>query len=92
MLGLLSREPSYGYDLKSLVFGQVYSTLAGMIRDELISALSEETGGGMDRKKYEITVALRDRVRQWLFTQDAPSETLQSDSWMCNVSNTWLGC
>ncbi len=90
LLGLLSREPSYGYDLKHsydrffgaqkpLAFGQVYSTLARMIRDELIRALGEETGGGPDRKKYEITMAGQDRVRQWLFTPDVPSETLQSE-------------
>ena len=90
LLGLLRQRPSYGYDLKHsydryfgsqkpLAFGQVYSTLARMIRDELIRALGEESGGGPDRKKYEITAAGRDRVRQWLFTPDVPSETLQSD-------------
>ena len=90
LLGLLSRSPSYGYDLKHsydryfstqkpMAFGQVYSTLARMIRDELIRALGEETGGGPDRKKYEITLAGKDRVRQWLFTPDVPSETLQSE-------------
>lgn len=90
LLGLLSRQPSYGYDLKhsydryfgtekQLAFGQVYSTLARMIRDELIRALGEETGGGPDRKKYEITVAGQDKVREWLFTPDVPSEALQSN-------------
>jgi DNA-binding PadR family transcriptional regulator len=90
LLGLLSREPSYGYDLKhaydryfgtgkALAFGQVYSTLARMVRDELILALGEETGGGPDRKKYEITAAGRGKVREWLFTPDVPSETLQSN-------------
>ena len=90
LLGLLSREPSYGYDLKhsydryfgagkALAFGQVYSTLARMVRDELIRALGEESGGGPDRKKYEITVAGQDRVREWLFTPDVPSESLQSE-------------
>ena len=46
---------------------------------QLIRALGEETGGGPDRKKYEITVAGRDKVREWLFTPDVPSETLQSN-------------
>jgi len=90
LLGLLSLQPSYGYDLKHsydryfgiekpLAFGQVYSTLARMIRDELIRALGEETGGGPDRKKYEVTVAGQDKVREWLFTPDVPSENLQSN-------------
>ncbi|MBT2537465.1 PadR family transcriptional regulator [Arthrobacter sp. ISL-69] len=90
LLGLLSREPSYGYDLKhsydryfgtqkALAFGQVYSTLARMVRDELIRALGEETGGGPDRKKYEVTPSGKARVHQWLFTPDTPSEALQSE-------------
>jgi DNA-binding PadR family transcriptional regulator len=90
LLGLLRREPSYGYDLKHsydryfgsqkpLAFGQVYSTLARMIRDELIRALGEEPGAGPDRKKYEITDAGRARVQQWLFTPEVPAPTLQSE-------------
>jgi DNA-binding PadR family transcriptional regulator len=90
LLGLLGREPSYGYDLKhsydryfgiekALAFGQVYSTLARMVRDQLILAVGEETGGGPDRKKYEITAMGQDKVRSWLFTPDTPSDTLQSD-------------
>ncbi|MBT2549685.1 PadR family transcriptional regulator [Arthrobacter sp. ISL-65] len=90
LLGLLSREASYGYDLKhsydryfgagkALAFGQVYSTLARMVRDELIRALGEETGGGPDRKKYEITWAGQNKVHEWLFTPDVPSESLQSN-------------
>jgi DNA-binding PadR family transcriptional regulator len=94
LLGLLSRQPSYGYDLKhscdcyfgtekQLAFGQVYSTPARMIRDELISALGDEAGGGPDRKKYEIAVAGQDKVREWLFTPDVPSELLP-ESWTGN--------
>jgi DNA-binding PadR family transcriptional regulator len=90
LLGLLRREPSYGSDLKHaydryfgsqkpLAFGQVYSTLARMIRDELIRALGEEPGAGPDRKKYEITPAGQQRVEQWLHTPDVPSPTLQSE-------------
>ncbi len=90
LLGLLNREPSYGYDLKhsydryfgagkELAYGQVYSTLARMVRDELIRSLGEETGGGPDRKKYAITDAGEATVREWLFTPDSPSESLQSN-------------
>lgn len=90
LLGLLSRQPSYGYDLKhsydryfgtgkALAFGQVYSTLARMVRDELINALGGETGAGPDRKKYEITAAGQVKVHEWLFTPDVPSESLQSN-------------
>lgn len=90
LLGLLSVEPSYGYDLKHnydryfgaekpLAFGQVYATLARLIRDDLIAALGEESGGGPDRKRYEILPAGRHNLEQWMFTPDVPSETLQSN-------------
>lgn len=90
LLGLLQRQPSYGYDLKhsydryfgtekALAFGQVYATLARMARDEFILALGDETGGGPDRKKYQITDAGQERVSDWLFTPDVPSENLQSN-------------
>lgn len=90
LLGLLYAEPSYGYDLKHsfdrhfglrkpLAFGQVYSTLARMLRDGLAEAIGDEAGGGPDRKRYEITPAGRERVTNWLFTPESPSETLQSD-------------
>ncbi len=90
LLGLLSVGPSYGYDLKHsydhyfgtskpLAFGQVYTTLARMIRDELIHSLGEESGGGPDRKRYDVTPAGRKRLEMWMFTPEVPSEALQSD-------------
>lgn len=90
LLGLLGVKPSYGYDLKHsydryfgsqkpLAFGQVYATLARLIRDELIAALGEESGAGPDRKRYEILPAGQRRLEQWMFTPDVPSETLQSN-------------
>jgi DNA-binding PadR family transcriptional regulator len=90
LLGLLSREPSYGYDLKrsydryfgtgkQLAFGQVYATLARMVRDGLITLLLEEAGDGPDRKRYEITPAGRTRLVEWMFAADVPSENLQSN-------------
>ncbi|MDY0891551.1 PadR family transcriptional regulator [Frigoribacterium sp. CFBP9030] len=90
LLGLLSVEPTYGYDLKHdydrhfgrrkpLALGQVYSTLARMIRDGLIQTLGAEAGGGPDRKRYEVTAAGREILREWMFTPDVPSDTLQSN-------------
>lgn len=90
LLGLLSVEPSYGYDLKHsydryfgsakpLAFGQVYATLARLIRDGFIAALGEEAGGGPDRKRYQVLPAGRKRLEEWMFTPDVPSDTLQSN-------------
>jgi len=90
LLGLLGVEPRHGYDLKHsydrlfgaakpLAFGQVYATLARMIRDGYILALGDEPGGGPDRKKYRITAGGLERLEQWMYTPDVPSESLQSD-------------
>lgn len=102
LLGLLSVEPSYGYDLKQsfdrffgaskpLAFGQVYSILARMLRDGLAEALGEEAGGGPDRKRYQITRLGREHLTTWLFTPDVPSETLQSDLFAKTVIASLVG-
>ena len=57
LLGLLGAGPGYGYDLKTnwdrwfagtkpLAFGQVYSTLARLLRDGLIVQLGAQAGAG----------------------------------------------
>lgn len=102
LLGLLGRAPTHGYDLKHdydrlfgqrrpLAFGQVYSTLARLLRDGLVVALGEEAGGGPDRKRYEITGPGRDRVGDWLYTADTPSPTLQSNLFAKTVIALLLG-
>lgn len=91
LLGLLGTGPTHGYDLKAdydryfgtrkpLAFGQVYATLARLIRDGLILALGESSGdGGPDRKSYQITPAGRTRVEEWMFTPETPEPDLQSN-------------
>jgi DNA-binding PadR family transcriptional regulator len=90
LLGLASIAPSYGYDLKHtydryfglkkpLAFGQVYATLARMIRDGFLLELGTEAGGGPDRRRYAITEPGRQRLIAWIETPDVPSETLQSN-------------
>ncbi|MCW5713310.1 MAG: PadR family transcriptional regulator [Bauldia sp.] len=90
LLGLVSLRPSYGYDLKQLydrlfglrkplAFGQVYATIARMIRDGLLAPLGEEAGDGPDRKRYAVTPDGERRLAEWMFTPDVPSETLQNN-------------
>ena len=90
LLGLASVAPSYGYDLKHtydryfglrkpLAFGQVYATLARMIRDGLLVELGTEAGGGPDRRRYQVTHEGRARLQDWMMTPDIPSEALQSN-------------
>jgi DNA-binding PadR family transcriptional regulator len=87
-LGLLEREPSYGYDLKRaydsyfargkpLSFGQVYTTLARLARDGKAVAGPPEHGDGPDRKRYSITAAGMAEVDSWLTTPAEPEPHLQ---------------
>ena len=79
LLGLLSAGPGHGYDLKRswdhwfaaskpLAYGQVYATLARLVRDGLITQIETEPGAGPERKRYEVTDAGRQSVEQWLLT------------------------
>jgi DNA-binding PadR family transcriptional regulator len=88
LLGLLEREPSYGYDLKRaydtyfargkpLSFGQVYTTLARLARDGKATAGPPEHGDGPDRKRYSITEAGLADVDRWLTTPTQPEPHLQ---------------
>jgi DNA-binding PadR family transcriptional regulator len=90
LLGLLKREPSYGYDLKRaydayfargkpLSFGQVYTTLSRLSRDGLAVAGQPEPGGGPERKRYSITEAGTAEIETWLATPLEPEPHLQPE-------------
>jgi DNA-binding PadR family transcriptional regulator len=89
-LGLLERQPSYGYDLKRaydtyfargkpLSFGQVYTTLARLARDGKAVAGPPEHGDGPDRKRYCITKAGQADVDRWLTRPVEPEPHLQPE-------------
>ena len=89
LLGLLDREPSHGYDLKRdydtyfgrarpLPFGQVYATLARLVRDGKAAPGEAEPGAGPERKRYAITDAGRQDVEQWLDEPVEPEPHLQT--------------
>jgi DNA-binding PadR family transcriptional regulator len=88
-LGLLEREPSYGYDLKRdydaffgrgkpLPFGQVYATLGRLARDGKVVAAESEPGAGPDRKRYLITDRGVTEVETWLREPIDPEPHLQT--------------
>ncbi len=90
VLGLIEAEPGHGYDLKHrydevfgasrpLAFGQVYTTLARLLRDGLVEMQGAEAGAGPDRKRYRILPAGRDRVREWFGSADAASPNLTTN-------------
>lgn len=102
LLGLLGTGPSHGYDLKHgydrwfgtdkpLAFGQVYATLARLLKQGMIELLGDEAGGGPDRKRYAITPVGRERVAEWLFSPEVPSGSLQSNLFAKTVVALLLG-
>ncbi|MBO3742936.1 PadR family transcriptional regulator [Actinoplanes flavus] len=88
LLGLLENGPRHGYDLKrsydeafgrdrALHFGQVYSTMARLLKNGLVEVESEP-GDGPERKKYAITDAGITDVADWLSRPEKPEPYLQS--------------
>jgi DNA-binding PadR family transcriptional regulator len=89
LLGLLEREPSYGYELKReydahfgrgkpLPFGQVYATLSRLARDHKVVAGEAEPGDGPARRRYVITAAGREELETWLSQTIEPEPHLQT--------------
>jgi DNA-binding PadR family transcriptional regulator len=82
-LGLLERGPSHGYDLKReydtrfgsnrpVAYGQVYATLARLLRNGLVTVDVVEPGGGPERKRYAITPEGVADVEAWLSQPEKP--------------------
>ncbi len=82
LLALLEREPMYGYQLRTefdattgstwpLNVGQVYTTLARLERDGLVSPGEEDAEG---RVRYAITDAGRAELTSWFATPVVSSD------------------
>lgn len=89
LLGLLEESARHGYDLKQsydkhfgttrpLRFGQVYRTLAQLVRDGLVVEAGVEPGGGPDRKRYAITKEGVTDLERWLTEPEEPQPLLQT--------------
>ncbi len=97
LLGILNEQPNYGYELKkiydqlfgegkTILTGQVYSTLSRLKRDEKIEEVAaDKESGGPDRVKYAITPQGTMALRTWLETPEAPSPQLQATLYMKTV-------
>lgn len=77
LLGLLAEQPRHGYDLKvafedllgrtwPLNIGQVYTTLARLERDGLVTRVTPDRGEPPERKPYRLTEDGRLALKQWL--------------------------
>lgn len=85
ILGILSQQPNYGYELKRnydklfgkekpLAFGQVYATLNRLLRDQKIATSDPEQTTGPERKKYTLTKKGRAELEAWLTLPSNHSE------------------
>jgi DNA-binding PadR family transcriptional regulator len=88
-LGLLEDGPRHGYDLKRsyderfgqqkpLAYGQVYATLARLLKHGLVTVDGTEAGAGPDRKRYAITTDGVADIETWLAAPEEPESYLQS--------------
>ncbi|MGC5030803.1 PadR family transcriptional regulator [Micromonospora sp. DT229] len=91
LLGVLAAQGvSHGYELKRehdrrlfgvrpLAFGQLYSTLARMLRDGYIAEAAHERAGGPDRVAYRLTPQGRTALDGWLTQVVAPAVHISAD-------------
>ena len=88
-LGLLEAGPRHGYDLKRaydekfgadrrLSYGQVYATLAQLLKRGLVEVDGVEPGSGPERKRYAITADGVTDVERWLSEPEKPEPYLRS--------------
>ncbi len=88
-LGLLESGPRHGYDLKRtfderfgqdrpLAYGQVYATLARLLKNGLVRVDGTEPGEGPERKRYAITDAGVTDIAGWLERPEKPEPYLHS--------------
>ena len=84
-MGLLSRGPQHGYDLKRhhdellpaakpMAFGQVYAALGRLAAKGLVAEAATERAAGPERTVYELTDAGRTEVDAWVTRVDGPAE------------------
>jgi len=89
LLGLLEAGPRHGYELKReyderfaggrpLAFGQVYATLARLLRNGLVEVDAVEAGAGPERKRYAITDLGVTDLDKWLGRPEPPEPHLQT--------------
>jgi DNA-binding PadR family transcriptional regulator len=90
VLGLLSTRDMHGYELRSkfdqltggfwqLNFGQVYTTLDRLEREDLVERVCESVGGSPDRKVFRITVRGRSKLDEWIQMPVAHPRALRDD-------------
>jgi DNA-binding PadR family transcriptional regulator len=78
VLALLAKEPSHGYELRARIeralgplaagfnAGQMYVTLGRLEQAGMVTSTREAAAERPERRTYELTIAGRERVEEWL--------------------------
>lgn len=85
LMGLLSRGPQHGYDLKRhhdellpaakpMAYGQVYTALGRLAGKGLVAEVATEQAGGPERTVYELTEPGRAELESWVRQVDGPAQ------------------
>jgi DNA-binding PadR family transcriptional regulator len=100
ILGLLAERPLHGYEVKNrfesllggsweVNFGQIYTTLQRLERDDLVEAASQKRG---DRGKlaYRLTEHGRRALQEWLTTPESGPQQVREDIYVKLLLSTRL--
>lgn len=89
ILGMLSREPMSGYDIKLFLknltwligkpsFGNLYPTLRSLLSNDLVTVETFRQDSKPPRKVYSITQAGKDVLKEWLDKPLKPDVSLKA--------------
>jgi DNA-binding PadR family transcriptional regulator len=98
ILGLLTRKPMSGYDIKRFLkkfgwlirspsFGSLYPALRALLQDGLVTEIRDLGHSKRSRRVYSITDKGKEALQQWIDQLAAPDAPLKSF-----VMRLVLGC
>lgn len=99
ILGLLAEGPLHGYEVKNrfesllggsweVNFGQVYTTLQRLERDQLVQAAGER--GDRGKQAYSLTDGGRQELNQWLSRPETEPQQLREEIYVKLLLRTRL--
>lgn len=100
ILSILGTGPNYGYQIKrqydnffrsqkELSYGQVYATLARLLRDGKVKTVEDRKSGGPERTRYFITPKGQQELQEWLNKPETQTAQIQA-TLFCKVVSAIL--
>lgn len=99
ILGLLAEQPLHGYEVKNrfesllggsweVNFGQIYTTLQRLERDQLVEAVGRR--GGRGKQAYRLTDVGREALEEWLARPESEPQQLREEIYVKLLLSTRL--